>query len=139
MTPLFSFSGRIRRKDFWITNILLWIAFGVIYGVLFMLFGGLAAVTAMASNPDSSESAAAAGSMMMLFLASGILFIPYMISSLSLSVRRWHDLGKSGWWVLIGLIPVIGGLYAFIMTGFVEGTRGPNPYGEDPKAAERLY
>lgn len=139
MVPLFSFSGRIRRKDFWITSIILWIAFGVIYGVLFMLFGGMAALTAMTMDSDSSETAAVAGSMMMLFGVSVLLFIPYMISSFSLAVRRWHDLGKSGWWVLVGLIPVIGGLYAFIMTGFIEGTRGPNPYGEDPKEAERLY
>lgn len=139
MIPLFSFSGRIRRKDFWITSIILSVAFSVIYGVLFIVFGGVAAFTALAADSDSAESAAVAGSMLMLFGVSAVLFVPYMIASLSLAVRRWHDLNKSGWWVLISFIPIIGGLYAFIMTGFIEGTRGPNGYGEDPKAAERLY
>ena len=50
--------------------------------------------------------------------------------SLAISVKRWHDRGKSGWWVLIGFIPIIGGLWALIETGFLGGDPGPNQYGD---------
>lgn len=139
MNSFFSFSGRLRRKDFWINSIILWIAYGVIVGVLFMLLGGMAAVAAISTDSDPEETAVLAGSLGMFFLVTGLVSVPYVIASLALSVRRWHDLNKSGWWIFVSLVPFIGGLYAFIMTGFVEGTRGQNGYGEDPKAAERLF
>jgi uncharacterized membrane protein YhaH (DUF805 family) len=54
--------------------------------------------------------------------------------SLAVSIKRWHDRGKSGWWVLIALVPLIGGLWALIETGFLPGTSGTNQYGPDPLA-----
>ncbi len=48
---------------------------------------------------------------------------------LAVSVKRWHDRNKSGWWVLIVLIPIIGGIWALIELGFLPGTEGPNAYG----------
>ena len=50
------------------------------------------------------------------------------------SVKRWHDRDRSGWWVLLNLLPVIGWLWALVDNGFVRGTRGPNRYGADPLA-----
>ena len=52
--------------------------------------------------------------------------------SLANYVKRWHDVGKSGWWVLICLIPCIGPLWQFVELGFSRGTYGPNHYGPDP-------
>jgi uncharacterized membrane protein YhaH (DUF805 family) len=53
---------------------------------------------------------------------------------LAVSVKRWHDRDKSGWWVLLNLVPVIGWLWALIDNGFLRGTTGPNRFGEDPLA-----
>ena len=57
-----------------------------------------------------------------------ILFIPF-------SIRRLHDLNKSGWFLLISLIPVINFFFG-IYAGFFKGTEGPNDYGDDPLAGK---
>ncbi|MDH5331954.1 MAG: DUF805 domain-containing protein, partial [Aquincola sp.] len=54
--------------------------------------------------------------------------------ALALSVKRWHDRDKSGWWVLVALIPFIGWLWMLIENGVRRGTVGPNRYG-DPAAS----
>ncbi len=51
-------------------------------------------------------------------------------------MKRYHDRNKSGWWVLIVFVPVIGGLWYLIECGFLRGTPGPNNYGPDPLAAD---
>ena len=51
---------------------------------------------------------------------------------LAVSVKRWHDRDKPGTWVLINLIPLVGGIWAFVEVGCLRGTFGPNNYGEDP-------
>jgi uncharacterized membrane protein YhaH (DUF805 family) len=50
-----------------------------------------------------------------------------------MNVRRWHDRNKSGWMVLINLIPIVGGLWSFLELGFLPGTKWVNEYGPDPK------
>ena len=59
----------------------------------------------------------------------GIVFVPL----LAVQTRRFHDQNKSGRYCLLGLIPLIGGLIVFVFM-LLEGTRGPNQYGPDPKA-----
>ena len=44
-------------------------------------------------------------------------------------IKRFHDRDKSGWWVLIGLIPIIGAIWLLIELGFLKGTPGPNRFG----------
>lgn len=67
---------------------------------------------------------------------SGILAIIYVLAvfipGLSLTVRRLHDSGKSGWWILITLIPVIGALVLIIFT-VADSQIGANAYGPNPK------
>ena len=55
-----------------------------------------------------------------------------IVPCLAITVRRLHDIDKSGWWILIKMIPVVGALIFFIFL-VTEGTYGPNYYGEDPK------
>ena len=57
------------------------------------------------------------------------MFIP----GLAVAVRRLHDVGKSGWWYFIALVPLIGGIWLIVLFA-TEGTRGNNEYGADPKS-----
>ncbi|MEC7838162.1 MAG: DUF805 domain-containing protein [Chloroflexota bacterium] len=51
-----------------------------------------------------------------------------MIAQITHSVRRIHDIGSSGWFLLISLIPIIGVLILFVMLGFIKGNIGKNKY-----------
>ena len=53
-------------------------------------------------------------------------------ASITVTVRRFHDQDKSGWWYFLGLIPILGILMIYIICAF-EGTKGKNQYGEAPK------
>lgn len=57
--------------------------------------------------------------------------------SIATDVRRFHDRDKSGWWVFIVLIPVVGAVWLLIECGFLPGTVGPNRFGPDPLAARK--
>ena len=107
------FSGRSRRKEYWmffLLVIIVAIVIGIIEGVLGLngaiggVYGPLTAIFALA----------------------------VIIPSLAVQVRRFHDQDKSGWFVLLGFIPLLGGLIVLVFM-CLEGTAGPNQYGEDPK------
>jgi uncharacterized membrane protein YhaH (DUF805 family) len=55
--------------------------------------------------------------------------------SIAVGIKRFHDRNKSGVWILIIFVPVIGGLWYLIECGFLRGTVGPNDYGPDPLSA----
>ncbi len=65
-------------------------------------------------------------------LVSFVLGIALFVAGLMLHIKRFHDRDKSGWWVLILFIPIIGFIWAIIDLGLMEGTRGSNRYGPDP-------
>jgi uncharacterized membrane protein YhaH (DUF805 family) len=62
-------------------------------------------------------------------LFSGIFALLTLIPIIIVYIKRFHDRDKSGWWVLIGLIPVIGAIWLLIELGFLKGTPGPNRFG----------
>ncbi|WP_158847528.1 DUF805 domain-containing protein [Algibacter sp. L1A34] len=101
-----NFSGRARRKEYWMFFLLNMI---FIYALAF-ISGALVAVT---------ESSA----FMIIYAAYAF---GVLIPSIAVSVRRMHDVGKSGWYLLIPI-------YSFILA-VTEGDKGSNQYGEDPKA-----
>ena len=105
------FSGRSRRKEYWMFTLLL-IIVNVLVGIVELSLG-LAGT--MGYGPLS----------LVVLLA---VFIP----SIAVSVRRLHDTGRSGWWLLLVFLPIIGGLVLLVFF-VLEGTRGPNEYGPDPK------
>ena len=107
---LLSFDGRINRAKFWVGIAAIWV-------VLWLI-----AIVAAAANSSILWT--------IFFLLTLLVIWP----SLALSIKRWHDRGKSGWWILIGFVPLIGGLWALIETGFLPGTPGTNEYGPDPLA-----
>ena len=71
-------------------------------------------------------------------LTGGLLYILVAVvliyPSFIVAIKRWHDRDKSGWWCLIALVPVIGGLWFLIECGFLQGSSGPNRFGADPLA-----
>jgi uncharacterized membrane protein YhaH (DUF805 family) len=67
-------------------------------------------------------------------LLSGIYGLAILIPSLAVSVRRLHDIDRSGWWILIALVPLIGTIVLLVFA-LLEGTAGPNRYGPNPKEA----
>lgn len=102
-----SLQGRIPRKAFWIYSFLLLVPCIAIVGLLYWMSDTLGMIA------------------MVLFYALAFW------AGLALQVKRFHDRDKSGWWVLIGFVPVIGGLWLLIELGFLRGTEGANRFGGD--------
>jgi uncharacterized membrane protein YhaH (DUF805 family) len=65
-------------------------------------------------------------------LLGGIYGLAVLIPSLAVGVRRLHDTGRSGWWLLIGLIPLVGSIILIVFMA-TEGQPGNNQYGPNPK------
>jgi uncharacterized membrane protein YhaH (DUF805 family) len=125
---LFSFDGRVNRAKFWLVVIATDI-------VLFVLFGILAAVTGVSMDMPADGSMPSFGGAGLVGGLIGLLLVVLAVwIGLAMGVKRYHDRNKSGWWVLIALVPVIGGLWYLIECGFLRGTAGPNQYGADPLA-----
>ncbi len=107
---LLSLSGRIPRVIFWTASILVPLLCLVIIGI------------ANSALPDS-----------LIVSLVGLLSLFAMFwSSLAVGVKRLHDLGMSGWWILMGFFPGIGPVFMFIFAGLLRGTRGPNRFGVTP-------
>lgn len=104
---LFSFEGRIPRSTYWMAHLSM---VGVLTGIYI-----LAAVI--------SED--------LFALTFFLTLIPAVWAGLAIEVKRWHDLGYSGWMVLLGLIPYLGGLIKFVMCGFLPSDED-NLYGPMP-------
>ena len=60
------------------------------------------------------------------------VFFPSLWISITIQIKRWHDLDKSGFWYFVHFLPIIGTLYAWIDLGLQRGTKGYNQYGKDP-------
>ena len=127
MSLFTSFEGRIGRQQWWLGIIALIIIEWIVFMILGMIFGG-----SMMTGMDPNNPEAAAQALGMMSVPMIIIFLIFLWPSLALYAKRWHDRGKSGWWTLIILIPVIGGIWALIELGFLRGTDGPNLYGPDP-------
>lgn len=131
MDLLFSFKGRIRRSQYWLAALVA----GVVFGVLINVIIGFT----FAANPGALEQGQFQP---IVWIGMGLAYIPLIWISLALAIKRWHDRDKSGWWVLIGLIPIVGGIWTLIECGFLDGTQGPNKFGPSPKginAPERAF
>ncbi|MEZ5174852.1 MAG: DUF805 domain-containing protein [Acidimicrobiia bacterium] len=107
---LFRFDGRINRAKFWIGVVVLWVVELVVLLIL---------------------RSAGIGFALLSFLILVVIIWP----ALAIQVKRWHDRGKSGWFVLVALIPFVGWLWVLIECGFLEGDPGENQYGPNPLAA----
>lgn len=107
MKNYITFDGRARRKEYWmffLINIIILLVLSIVDGVL---FGGTA-------------------------ILSGIYALIQFLPQLAVSVRRLHDTDRSGWWILLGLIPIVG--LVLLVFFCLNGTPGSNRFGADPKA-----
>jgi len=112
-----NFEGRARRKEYWmyvLSVFVLYIGLGIVGGILSIISDTLA---------------------MLVYGVISLLGLALFIPSLAVTVRRLHDTNKSGWFILVSLIPFVGGLYLLYLE-ILEGDKGPNQYGPDPKALE---
>lgn len=121
------FSGRSRRKEYWMFTLGVVLAF-VFAFIVFALVAGT-----LGSSGNSEDVTSMIGGTGVLIFVIGYLAI--LIPSIAVQVRRFHDQDKSGWFVLLGLIPYIGGLIVLVFM-CLEGTQGPNRFGPDPKNPE---
>jgi uncharacterized membrane protein YhaH (DUF805 family) len=108
---LFSFSGRIGRAQFWLG-----------YGIQFAMlaFGYICLLYGIEYQN------------ILALVASLLVFLPVMWICLAVMAKRYHDRGKSAWWILIFLIPIVGGIWQWIELGLLRGDEGSNDYGPDP-------
>ncbi|WP_227396005.1 DUF805 domain-containing protein [Jeotgalibacillus aurantiacus] len=99
-----TFSGRARRKEFWMFNL-----------INFLIVLALSVVELVLEIPA--------------FL-SGIYSLAIILPSLAVTVRRLHDIGKSGWWILISLVPLVGAIILLVfecLDSVPDNQYGPNP------------
>jgi uncharacterized membrane protein YhaH (DUF805 family) len=101
------FTGRARRMEYWMYT-LIYVLIAIVLGLLDAMLG------------DAQ-------------ILGGLLAIALFLPSLGVTVRRLHDTGRSGWWVLIAFVP-IAGVIVLLVFMCLAGTSGSNPYGEDPLA-----
>jgi len=80
-----------------------------------------------ASGPENSSNARTTAGQ-----PGSIYALAVLIPSIAVTVRRLHDTDRSGWWFFIQLIPVVGGIVLLVFA-CLEGARGPNRFGADPK------
>lgn len=106
------FSGRARRKEYW-----MFVLFNIIFGIVAMILDNVIGTTIQP-------------------LPYGYIYCIYMLAvflpSLGVLIRRLHDLNKSGWWVFISFIPIVGPIWLLILL-CMAGNPGDNKYGPDPK------
>jgi len=113
------FEGRTRRRNYW--------QFTLVNILLTLLTQGTLAL---------GEADVGGAALYVVMILLGLWILATLIPTLALMVRRLHDIGRSGWWVLVSFVPFVGGL-AFLICSFVDSEEGPNEWGEDPKHAER--
>jgi uncharacterized membrane protein YhaH (DUF805 family) len=118
------FSGRSRRKEYWMFALGIFIVYIILGGLFFAGFD----FATMSTGGDPGISVIGWIAISLFGLVALGIFIP----SLAVIVRRLHDQDKSGWFILIQFIPYIGGIIMLIFM-CIEGTKGENRYGPDPK------
>ena len=105
-----SAQGRVNRKQWWL------------YLVLPLILGSI--ILSGVDVTIGTYTAESGGG-----LLSGLWGLLTLIPAILVDIKRWHDRDKSGWWMLIVLVPIIGWIWFIIELGFLKGTPGPNRFG----------
>ena len=120
------FQGRARRREYWYF-VLFYVIFALVLGVV----DGLAGTVHMENDIGLFGTVRMETDSLFGIIFGVALFLP----SLAVSIRRLHDTGRSGWWLLINFIPLIG-LIVFLVFAAQDSEPGDNRYGANPKALE---
>jgi len=126
---LLSPAGRINRGKYWLAALIYLIVISAVSVITSLLWSFIPG-----DYVDGSYS------------VTGVKAVPYIIlgfatfaflawSGICVGIKRCHDRGRSGWFLLVSLIPIIGSFWLAIELYFLRGTVGPNKFGEDPLAA----
>ena len=105
---LLSFEGRIGRRSWWLWGAAVMIGAAMYLTVVLRIAG---------VGKDTTD-----------LLVNLLLFWP----ALAISVKRWHDRDKQGWWALLAFVPVVGWIWVLIENGLLRGTAGVNRFGDQP-------
>ena len=108
-----NFSGRARRSEYWYFTLFICLVAAVLSGLNAAVFGADAQMT-------------------IFTVIQGIFSLATLIPSLAVTVRRLHDIGKSGWFYLLALIPIVGGIILLVWE-CKDSEPGANTYGPNPK------
>lgn len=106
------FNGRARRKEYWF-----FVLFNIIISIVLTIIDGVTG----SFSPEAGVG-----------LLSGIYALAVLIPSIAVTVRRLHDTGRNGWWLLIGFIPLIGIVVLLIFMA-EESKPGDNQFGSNLK------
>lgn len=109
------FSGRARRKEFW----------------MFFLFSTIISVILAVVDEFMGWQFEMGGDI--IGFLSTLYYLAVVVPYLAVIVRRLHDTERTGWWILIAFIPFVGVLILLVFL-ILQGTRGDNRFGPDPKA-----
>lgn len=121
------FSGRARRREFWSWFLFVW-------AMLFLLMY-LDAVLGLGGSATGYATGTSIGFSLTGGLLTALFALAMLVPSLAVGARRLHDVGKSGWLLLLNLVPLFG--WAYLLYLYVQpGTTGANAHGPDPKGAE---
>ena len=110
------FSGRARRMEYWSFTLFQFIA------MAFAAFLGLAIDFAIGSY------------IIVTPILVTLVCLGLILPGVAVFFRRLHDIGKSGWWIIFGLVPVVGEV-ALLVFMFLDSEPGSNRYGPNPKSA----
>ncbi len=108
-----NFSGRARRKEYWMF-VLINTVISFVIGFIGGFIGGVLDMPVIGS------------------VLSLIYTLALLVPSLAVGVRRLHDIGKSGWWLFISFIPVIGWIWIIVLL-VTDSQTGENKWGKNPK------
>ncbi|GAB5534948.1 MAG: DUF805 domain-containing protein [Rubricoccaceae bacterium] len=106
------FDGRASRKEYWM--------FVAVYLAIYIGASIVGAILGVASDTLA----------LLVSLGVGLFGLAVILPSIGIAVRRLHDTGRSGWFILLGMIPLLGLIVLYFM--ILEGDSGPNEYGPDP-------
>ncbi|USI73869.1 DUF805 domain-containing protein [Sphingomonas morindae] len=128
------FRGRAPRIEYWLFVLFLFLLYAVAMALDELLPTGGTSATVLTTGTGlwSYETMRTAG------WITKLAWLATLIPSLAVAVRRCHDIGRSGWWLLIGFIPFVGALVLLIFF-LTDSQRGANRWGPDPKDAPHLY
>ncbi|WP_369373720.1 DUF805 domain-containing protein [Promicromonospora sp. Populi] len=131
------FNGRARRSEYWWYALAVTILQTILYVLL--IVPGLSAYSAALSEAMVTQTTtppAMPGSLLTGYTVLSLISLALLLPGLGVTVRRLHDTDRSGFWVFLALVPIVGGIILIVWEA-TEGTPGPNQYGPDPKAVEQ--